>query len=138
MNQKQFQAGRQICEFGKIFADQMLKCLRDSGLKDLGYGVVVDVGRPIAFDDGKVLVAAVRLTKVDDSYTKDFSYHKYLVKGWEKMYEPTVLPDDVRKVQEDHGVQGSGTEKEVPFAPDGLWLSNCDDPDYVDGGWIMT
>ena len=132
MNQKQFEAGKSISDLGKVFASSILPWLRSSGLYGNGYELNIRIGQPYVMDDGSVLLATAHLEN-EDGFDSGFIYHYYQEKGWRLIHEPTVLPDDVRKVVPDKGYPRSGEEAGKPFAPDGLWISAYDDtPDVVD------
>ena len=132
MNQKQFEAGKSISDLGKVFASSILPWIRSSGLYGNGYELTIHVGQPYVLESGDTLTATIHLEN-EKGFSEGFIYHHYLGKGWEKLHEPRVLPDDVRKVEPDKGYPRSGEEAEKPFAPDGLWISAYDDtPDVVD------
>ena len=138
MKKEKFESGQIIVDFSRIFADAMEECLKNSGLLEDGYKLMVivqnewmrpNMDRPIS--------CTIDLESPDNDCRKSFVMHKSNSKGWENIAKPkcdddgTVSPE-ISSFEKAARVFKAGKKAEKPFAPDGLWLSSRDDYCDVD------
>lgn len=143
MNKKQYEDAHTILGFCRIFADQMSKCLENSGLRDLGYHLEIDFD-PHRFDDGTLSLSRVNLYKdlaevgAREWWDSQFIQRHYEKKGWLICHDPYAetnsLPEDIR-YPENRNISKRVAEKtDHPYPPDGFWVGAdyCDS--VLDGG----
>ena len=143
MNQKQYDAARQIMQFSRLFADAMRKIMENNGLFDLDFTLDVRVEKlsieglyGICEYQGDI--GLVRRPTLHDDWETDYMHEmKVKGKGWvvhsDPMLNSGVVPPTVRTMETAERVYGEGKKTEKPTPPDGLWISRYDDPYPVDG-----
>lgn len=141
MTQKQYEDMRTIMQFGRLFADAMRRAMINAGLTKQDFSLKVDVeNEDIGAKDN--LVCTVELMKnpcrnddYQESRMADFRFEKG---GWEVVSDPVVksgiVPPEVRTMETATRVFEVRKETQKEFAPDGLWISQYDNPYPVDFG----
>ena len=142
MTQKQYEDMRTIMQFGRIFADAMRRAMVNAGLVDQDFILEVQVQNEDIGDPDNHCISTVELWKhpvrnedYQESRMADFKFEK---EGWEVVADPVVkpgiVPPEVRTMETATRVFESRktVQKETP--PDGLWISNYDNPYPVDLG----
>lgn len=144
MNQKQYETMTTIMGFGRVFAEQIHKCMENAGLLDQGFefSISIDNGNYLTHGADYLTVELEKcITRVDrDDYNATrMSQTKTGRKGWVVLYDPIAEMCDVppvvepRKAEEDVS-KGTGETGSKPYPPFDMWISACDDPLNVDGG----
>ena len=141
MTDKQYADMATITMFGRIFADQMRKCLVNSGLWDKGFGISVDAFRTKC-SDGFEVTGAVRLIRGYDNdendHDDDMEQIQYFGERWAVCRDPKAetgsIPPEVHiKKQRDVG-ERTGKVETKPLPPDGLWVGADYNYPHVGGG----
>lgn len=144
MDQKQYEDMHSIAMFSRIFADQMYKCMKNSGLLDKGFHLDVSVTN-IEHLDGTSLAASVEIQPwIIDVGKKKYEENAVRQirlageKEWRVRNDPYAktgsLPPEVRIERKADDSKRVAETSDKPYAPDGLWISSRDDnPDVVGG-----
>lgn len=143
MNKEQYEAAHTILGFCRIFADQMVQCMKNSGLDKLGYHLNLSFD-PVMFENGQISIGRVGLEKeatIDDRnnwWESAFIQRHILDEGWVIGHDPFAktgtLPEDVRYPEDRDERTGMAKEAEHPYPPDGFWIgADYADP-VLDGG----
>lgn len=147
MTEKQYEDMTIISQFCRIFADQIRKCMENTGLLNEGFYLELSV-RPSAVEarrDYSTVCIAKNLNEVgvDEWKATRMEQWKYDNEDWEVFYDPFAksgtLPKEIcyaerRSFEETLGEENCGAEGTKPFPPDGLWVSDRDNTCDVDGG----
>ena len=142
MNKEQYEAAHTILGFCRIFCDQMVKCMKNSGLDKLGYHLNIDFD-PTKYEDGKVSLGRIGIEKNISEYgsgwwTEAFIQRHMEDEGWVIGHDPYaesgISPENIRFPEDRDERTGMAKKTEHPYPPDGLWISVYDYPPYVDGG----
>ena len=141
MTDKQYADIATMMMYGRIFADQMYKCLVNSGLLDEGYVFQVSAGK------GYDLFGATLATDVDickGAKYKDWRETRFLQMRmkdgvWIVYDDPKErtgsIPPVVITVKKDGAVKEAvGANAEKPYPPDGLWIGAFNHDSDVGGG----
>ena len=142
MTQKQYADMTTIMMFGRIFADQMYKCLENSGLLKEGFNLEISVGKHYDLPTG-ILESDIELCKSPTEH-KDWIKSRMMhmkMKGceWSVYNDPvakagTVPPEVGIKERRDFA-ERVGKYSSKPYPVDGMWISCHDDPPVLGGGW---
>lgn len=142
MTQDQYEKMATIMQCGRIFAEQIHKCMENSGLLDQGYSFDVRMTNGCCLEDGADTYK-VELTKdictipIEEYKKTSMEQYKFGRKGWTIYLDPVAkkgtVPPEVRVAKADDS-KGRAKAATKPYPPDGLWLSSRDDYPYVDGG----
>ena len=142
MTQDQYEKMATIMQCGRIFAEQIQKCMENSGLMEQKYEFSLRITNGCYMEDGADVIK-VELDKnichTDEEEYKKTSMEQYKFgrKGWMIYLDPVAkkgtVPPEVRISKADDS-QGRAKAATKPYPPDGLWLSSRDDYPYVDGG----
>lgn len=144
MNQKQYETMATIMGFGRVFADQIHKCMENAGLLDQGFEFKIRIDNGCYYEHGAdylVVELEKSISRVDrDDYNVTrMEQAKIGRKGWVVLYDPIAemcdLPPMVesRKAEENDG-KGTGEDGSKPYPPYDMWISSADDYPDVDGG----
>ena len=139
MDQKQRDAMESIMTFGRIFADQITKCMMNAGLIKEDYRFYITIAPPVSKD--RLSYAEVQLRQSvgnprwHETAMEHFrfgnerwkTYHEF---GTEKMsIQELAEPERGRVVSE-----RVSENPDKPYPPDGYWISSRDDNPVLDGG----
>ena len=143
MNKKQYEDAHAILSFCRIFTDQMVKCMKNSGLDKLGYHLNISFD-PVTYEDNQVSIGRVGLEKEitfdgsNEWWTSAFIQRHMVDEGWVIGHDPYAktgtLPENIRYPEERDVSKRVAEKAEHPYPPDGLWISIYDYPPYVDSG----
>lgn len=145
MNQKQYETMTTIMGFGRVFADQIHKCMENAGLLDKGFEFRVFVENGKYYESGadylvvQLQQSISRAENKDEYYATRMEQTKSGRKGWLVLNDPIAETCDVppvvesRKAEENDG-EGTGEDGGKPYPPYDMWISACDDYPDVDGG----
>ncbi len=137
MNKQQYEAAHRIMGFCRVFIDQMNACLKNSGLKDLGYELCLDL-MGATLSDGSRLNGSIYLQRFDNGkITTDWLSQRNIEgKGWvigvDYFAETGSLPENARWPVNRDDRTGEPKAASKPYPPDGLWISSYDDPPVLD------
>lgn len=141
MTQKQYADMTTIMMFGRIFAEQMKKCLVNSGLWDKGFCFVVD-SYPTHSHVGDTS-GSVRIFRQYDDDNVDHSEDMFQLlwdgeKGWRVVHDPIAetgsVPPEVHVTERRDFAKRVGKYSSKPYPVDGMWISCHDDPPVLGGG----
>ena len=143
MNREQYEAAHTILGFCRIFTDQMVKCMRNSGLDKLGYHLNISFD-PVTYESGKTSIGRVGLEKeISDQggtewWTSAFIQRHIVDEGWMIGHDPYAeigtLPENVRYPEERDVSNRVAKYSEHPYPMDGMWIGlDYNDP-VLDGG----
>ena len=141
MTDKQYADIETMMMFGRIFADQMYQCLKNTGLLAEGYQMQLYVGQRV----GDIRNSFVEIEKniVDVGYLnwKEESARHTRNEGeeWHVSFDPKAetgsVPPEVHIRKETRNVKETvGATANKPYPPDGLWIGSFNHDSDVDGG----
>ena len=141
MTQKQYADMTTIMQFGRIFSEQMKKCLVNSGLWEKGFCFCVDA-YPTHCSDNVDLSGSVRIFRGYDNpendHSEDMFQLNYDGKGWRVVNDPIAeagsLPPEVHARERRDFNERIRENPSKPYPLDGMWISSFDDPPVLGGG----
>lgn len=142
MNQKQYDAMESIMTFGRIFADQIAKCMENSGLLEDGFKFFVSVTDAVEqenkFYESVALRQSVGNPKWYETAKEQF---RFANGGWKEYNDYPTETGFAHRISEVKTDESNRTVRErvaenssKPYPPDNMWLSAFDDYSDVDGG----
>ena len=137
LTKEQYEAAHTILGFCRIFTDQMVKCMKNSGLDKMGYHLNISFD-PVTYENSQVSIGRVGLEKeitVDGGtewWTSAFIQRHIVDEGWVIGHDPYAeigtLPEDIRYPEERIVSKRMAEKTEHPYPPDGFWVGT----DYCD------
>lgn len=145
MKDKQYADMTTIMQFGRIFADQILLCMKHAGLLEQGFHFSIRVEKGYGNDEAFQRVELEKsLNEVSheewqESAMAQFGYGEG--REWSVYHDPKAeagsLPTEVYFKQRSEfrsRAEASRKAADKPLPPDGLWISRYDYDDPVGGG----
>ena len=141
MTDKQYADIETMMMFGRIFADQMYKCLKNTGLLAEGYQMELYVGQKVG--DLRNTFVEVEKNIADVGYPdwkKSSARHSKCEGGeWCVAFDPKAeagsVPPEVHIRKESRTNKAAvGANANKPYPPDGLWIGSFNHDSDVDGG----
>lgn len=143
MEQKQYDAMQIIMQCSRAFADQMGKCLTNSGLMDKGFKLEVTIGQSASKEHGSWsnIELSEYLVDVGEEQYKKTRMEQWKLgseEEWSVRFDPKAEAGTIPQIY------GSKTTKddcervaevsEHPYPPDNMWISSRDDYPVLGGG----
>jgi len=141
MTDKQYADIETMMMFGRIFADQMYKCLKNTGLLAEGYQMQLLIGQvvkdrittSVEISKNIIDVGYEEWKKTSTRHSRDFE------KEWWVAYDPKAeagsVPPEVRIPKGKRTYKATvGANANKPYPPDGLWIGSFNHDSDVDGG----
>lgn len=145
MKDKQYADMTTIMQFGRIFADQILLCMKHAGLLEPGFIFRLSVEKGYeGFEAFQRVELAKNFAEVpadewEESAMAQFGYGEG--REWSVYHDPKAeagsLPTEVYFKQRSEfrsRAEASRKAADKPLPPDGLWISRYDYDDPVGGG----
>ena len=140
MTKKQYMDMTTIMQFGRIFSEQIDKCLLHTGLKEQGYEFRINISEVDGRNFINVVLEQNALTMPIGEYEKNrMSQYKISNDDWRVNHDPiteagtipaTIRAEEIRTAYAE-AERKTGTK---PYPPDGLWVNSRDNYCDVDGG----
>ena len=141
MDQKQYDAMQIITQCSRAFAEQMRKCMVNSGLVGKGFHLKVLVSPTTsAYSTYSEIELSEYITDVGEEQYKKTCMEQFRLGNddWSVRHDPkakagTVPQNYGSKTAIDNG-ERVAEETRHPYPPDNLWISSRDDYPVLDGG----
>ena len=140
MTDKQYADMTTIMQLGRIFADQVQRCMEHAGLLKQGFifsiRIETNPGDPSRILNNVNLEKSIVDVPKEEFLENAMEQYKF-TENWEVYHDPRrekgTLPSEIGYKERKHLVERAGENRSKPYPPDGLWIGSCGDYSALDG-----